>query len=499
MKKTITSFILCIFTLGILAGCGSSSPAPQPASTPVVTPSLASTATLIPTPTLIPTLAPNTLTDQAGMKCEQAFASSVKNQAVSSPLFTLVQNKYDAENIITWHAEINSEKTHPLTEARSADEVQTLVCVQELRTLVGGYTDGTNAFVITWKVRLVRWADGVVVAEKSFKGGQPSQAKIHGGDGYGEPPSKEYREWLLNLFAGNSLFVQGVGVSTVAFSRDGKYLVVIGNDFSTKIWDVALHKTVYTQSGKSNIIASSIPAVFSPDQQYLALGNLGGVNILSVGNWKVIAELKNIDVWSIAFSSDGSQFAGGLSWGYQGVKTYETSSANELLSFPLSTPVNRVIITPDDKYLIAPVYSCDTCQPSPESGIRVWDLATGSLLSKMEGFFARDLVLLADGKTLAVAVADNKDILLYDLQSGIQAGTLKGHLDEVTKLAITLDGKTLASVDRQKKVILWDLTTMQKADTYESVDAISSLAFSPDGSLLAVGGSGGIVELWAMP
>jgi hypothetical protein len=247
-KLSAIIFIVCILALSILSGCTSSQAVKvvntqEPAAT-VLPPTPASTPTSQPTSIPTPTISPETNTDRAGKMCDQAFKSAVKRQTASAPLLTLVKYTYDKIIGAEWRYIPSNEQINSVTEARSAETVQTVVCVQVSRTSAGSYDDGTGAYILNWKVRLVRWADGQVVDEKSFVGGKPSQVKVHGGDGYGQSPVKEYREWLLNLFAADSVFVQGVGVSSVAFSADGKYLVVAGSDFSAKIWDIAQHKTV---------------------------------------------------------------------------------------------------------------------------------------------------------------------------------------------------------------------------------------------------------------
>src|SRR5262245_48069184 len=79
--------------------------------------------------------------------------------------------------------------------------------------------------------------------------------------------------------------------------------------------------------------------------------------------------------------------------------------------------------------------------------------------------------------------------------------TFRGQASVVTSLAISPDGRTLASggIDRgiDGTIKLWDLATGKntatlKAGTYD----ITSLAFSPDGRRLASGGWGNEVKLW---
>jgi WD40 repeat protein len=495
--------IICILAFSILSGC-TSSPAVQventqePSAT-VLPPTPTSTPTSQPTSTPIQTVSPKTLTDQAGKMCDQAFMSAVKRQAASAPLLTLVKYTYDKIIGPEWRYIPSTEQINSITEARSAETVQTLVCVQVSRTSAGSYDDGTGAYILNWKVRLVRWSDGQVVGEKSFVGGKPPKIKVHGGDGYGQSPVKEYNEWLLNLFAADSVFVQGVGVSSVAFSPDSKYLVVGGSDYSARIWDIAQHKTVFTQAGKDHIISSFIPAVFVPGGQHLALGYLGGMNLLSIGDWKTVVNHKGMDdIWDVAFSSDGSRMAAGLGWGVNasGVKMYETAGLTEIKSYPMQSPVGQVIISPLDAFLIAKIHFCTTCTTIPDSGIFIWDFKSGTLLNNIKIAGTLSMALLDDGKTLAVAVSKNNDVLLYDLASGQPAGSLQGHADEIRMMAQSVDGKWLASADLKGTINIWDTQTRQIWRTSQGNDLVSAIAFSPDGGILAVGNWSGTVELW---
>jgi len=65
---------------------------------------------------------------------------------------------------------------------------------------------------------------------------------------------------------------------------------------------------------------------------------------------------------------------------------------------------------------------------------------------------------------------------------------LTGHTDRITDLAFSGDGAYLASTGYEGKIRLWDVSTWQEVYTFPINDAdLNSIAFSPDGSLLASG------------
>lgn len=95
----------------------------------------------------------------------------------------------------------------------------------------------------------------------------------------------------------------------------------------------------------------------------------------------------------------------------------------------------------------------------------------------------RGLVVGTDG-TLWVGGVDG-NIRQVDAQKGKVLRTLKGHKAEVYALALSPDGRTLASGSDDKKVMLWDTGNGKALGTLEGhQNTIKGLAFSTDGTTL---------------
>jgi WD40 repeat protein len=72
-----------------------------------------------------------------------------------------------------------------------------------------------------------------------------------------------------------------------------------------------------------------------------------------------------------------------------------------------------------------------------------------------------DVKFGSDGKTLASGSAD-KTIKLWDVRTGKETATLKGHTDFVYTVAFSPDEEMLASGGVDRTIILWDVKAGKK-------------------------------------
>ena len=88
---------------------------------------------------------------------------------------------------------------------------------------------------------------------------------------------------------------------------------------------------------------------------------------------------------------------------------------------------------------------------------------------------------------------------LWDVATRQQIGSpLTGHASNVTSVAFSPDGKTLATGTYDGATQLWDVATQQQIGGPLPGNMVNSVAFSPDGKTLATGTSEGTVRLWDM-
>ena len=86
---------------------------------------------------------------------------------------------------------------------------------------------------------------------------------------------------------------------------------------------------------------------------------------------------------------------------------------------------------------------------------------------------------------------------LWDVASGQEVASLKAPGRAVTKVAFSRDGKLLATGSNDNSITIWDVAAQRELRTLTGhAAAIESMDFSPDNRLLATAGEDGATFLW---
>jgi WD40 repeat protein len=115
-------------------------------------------------------------------------------------------------------------------------------------------------------------------------------------------------------------------------------------------------------------------------------------------------------------------------------------------------------------------------------------------LSYPHVFGVDGVALSPDGKTLASASADGV-LRLWDLPTDRERASARRDGASFTGLAFSPDGAALASGGLDGVVRLWDPAVGQERASFAAPSPVLALAYSPDGKALALGGKDGAVRL----
>jgi WD40 repeat protein/tRNA A-37 threonylcarbamoyl transferase component Bud32 len=290
-------------------------------------------------------------------------------------------------------------------------------------------------------------------------------------------------------------------VTCLAYSADGKMLVSgggrAGQAGEVKLWDA---ESLQHQGDLPACTGSAVALTLAPDSHTLAVAtDTGSVALWEIGGLsRAPRHLKGHKgiVSSVAFSPDGATLAGvGTD---KAVHLWSVGTALGAMTVRGHRfPVNALAAgrgPQDNLTLLASVGG----EVGKASEIKAWDMKTGAVQATRAGAHGqaiRAVALSADGKQLATGGEDTL-IKLWDLSSG-EGRTLQGHAGEIRALAYGSQGNLLASGSGDATIKFWDRENgRQLATLTRHRQAVWAVSFSPDGALLASGDSEGVIKVW---
>jgi WD40 repeat protein len=163
----------------------------------------------------------------------------------------------------------------------------------------------------------------------------------------------------------------------------------------------------------------------------------------------------------------------------------------ELATLPHDGQVMGVAFSPDGRLLAS----------ASNQSIRIWDVAERRSITSIPQP-ARAVVFHPDCRRMVTIAYDDRSIHLWDANSGRELRTLKGHTLAVQSVAFSPDGKQLASATTNTvreqdgtpvrkeagEVFVWETESGRRLLALtDQHGGVESVAFSPDGALLACG------------
>jgi WD40 repeat protein len=369
---------------------------------------------------------------------------------VFSPDGSMVATGAEDKSIILWDV-AKRKSIGPLVG--HSQTVSSLLFSRDGESLFSGSLDGT---IIQWDLESLKPSATLI---KSFGASISSIFLSPDGDLKALALDKE-RVILLNLdedpSLGHRIKAVGSGSSNVAFSPDGRLLASGGEFGNVVLWDVSSGQQSGTPlSGHERQVSS---LAFAPDGKTLVSGSMDGTVIF----WDVSSHtareppVKALQspVWSLACSPDG--------------KTAVAGGDAELVFWDLATR----------KQLGSPV----RLQKD-----RIWALA-----------FSPDGTLLASaGNDLEVSIWKNGQ---HDSIFKTVGTPVHGEGLEVTQAGVSFnsEGTMLATSTQGHSITLWNVKDWRPLSPvlYGDTQAVSSVAFRPDGKVLVSGSVDGDIRLW---
>lgn len=307
-------------------------------------------------------------------------------------------------------------------------------------------------------------------------------------------------------------------VSSVVFHPDGERLVSTSLDDTIRLWNLQAGELLHTLQlprWGGGVLA------MGPDGRLLASGGRNGLIYLwDVETGQKIHQIESQVRWvyALAFSPQGNLLAG--SGRPKFVHLWDLSfltqapcaqSSQAAASHSQDKPQSNPIVTLQTKHAPVPAlaFSPDGRFLASGSGgyvTEAWDLSDLSSVDEQpkwsfdgDGSWVNALAITPDGNTIASGTNEGI-IFLANLQDGRRLERLTGHNHHIYSLAFDPTGKTLVSASEDNTVRMWACTDngqWQLSSILQShMPGSNAIAFSPDGTTLAVGDTTGIIHLW---
>ncbi|KUI69792.1 Vegetative incompatibility protein HET-E-1 [Cytospora mali] len=291
-------------------------------------------------------------------------------------------------------------------------------------------------------------------------------------------------------------------IRSIVFSADGKFLISGGDDREVRVWNwdgdtCELFRTLTGHGESINCIVSS------PFEYHIASGSDDGyILVWDAESGEEIKRSSQLDtsILSLAFSHDGSKLVSGCLNSVIYVWDYKKGPTQELRGH--TRAVASVAFSPEGLYLAS---------SSHDTKIRFWYDKCDETTSIGEAEHPRGqppfsthpiytLAVSPDGRYIA-SVAGDYTITLWDGDTGerLERASRMGHSDDVSSLVFSHDGQCLASASDDKLVHIYYVADGRLRHSFsDHGDWVRCVAFSADAQYVVSGSDDFTVRVWCL-
>ncbi|MCC6428685.1 MAG: WD40 repeat domain-containing protein [Phycisphaerales bacterium] len=288
-------------------------------------------------------------------------------------------------------------------------------------------------------------------------------------------------------------------IVSVTINSSGTTAALAMHEGPIVLWDISKSTQIAELAGHKG---GTYCVRFSPDGARLASSGVDRIaRIWDITSGKPLIEFKDhkFPVAGITFTADGNH---ALSAAYytdketpiEGrVHLWDLTSGHVIRTYKGGVkPISSIALSPDGKLIAA---------GSWDSAVFVWDFANGGEPRKLGGpvddrIVRFSSVCFSPDSSLLVAGSDFDWAKVYRVSDSAEVATL-GHPDDVNAVAFSPDGRTLATGAGNGSIALWNCADWKQTATLCGHTAsVSSLSWAPGGSAIVSGGADRSLRSW---
>ena len=287
-----------------------------------------------------------------------------------------------------------------------------------------------------------------------------------------------------------------IGVTSVSYSPDGRYIINGGWENTLKYWDVRTGKPVSSinLNGKGDLL---LDVGFNPAGNRIVTGSrdydsrMHTVNVFDVGSGQPAFALDQMppDICDDAsFSPNGQLIVSGCFDGKSGDRRVQLWNASNGRTTHVLKGVNGPASFSADSSLV-------TGGDGARNTLKLFNTRTGQLHASVTGF-GFNVVKFSPNNNNVIAGGGYKGALKVFVVSRNEAEVnYQGHTDTINGIAFSPNGQLLVSGSKDRSVRLWDTGSGRQLGVFMTPGEVESVAFSPNGKQVVSGGMGGTINV----